>query len=664
MKKIYTLFAAIAALLLLSACSASTPESAPEETAASVAGIAQTPEPSPTPEPEPTAAIPSCLPLTVANIGELSQVVQIGQGEPHDVLFSPDGEMIALASGSGLHLFDGRSLERIATFLSGYTSDAVWSADSSLIAVSSESGGNDQIQLWDVQTEELILSIDQERSISTIWIDGENGKLLALGQQKTGTDRYGVPSYCAYLDTYRFTDGKRESSVSFKADDGNLMNMSLSPGGQVVFGAGLEELYFWNFSGKLLYSAPVSSPMYALGVSNGTLAAILDLTQPDHLQIIDLSSKQEIANITIDARAGKMDMDAVAEKLRLYTSEGYVIYDLATQQKEESIVFPENLSGSKRISNDLTRLVQLDDGQLNLVEVSSGATLGTQDGFVERAWQVAVGSDCLAAGKGSVWDGDTRLMLWDLNTLEETTTIDSPEFSATITDLCFLPGEESLLSFALGEDTVKFWNAADGSSEGSMSFQSKAYSIALSGDGTTLAVGFGGFIEIWPLKGDAATRQFAMNSFVTNVSISQDGSRVAACDGSLLVVWDAAKNLDLFGFYDDAAVAPVLSPDGRYVAISYFDGDTYSVSTYNVDSGAELWNFSMGENYQHMCYSPDGSMLAISAYADGLIFLNAENGEAINTLEYNTSDFSFSGNGELIATASSDGSIRVWGVVG
>ena len=59
------------------------------------------------------------------------------------MLFSPNGELVALAAGTGLHLFDGYSLEMVDIIPSGYTSYAIWSADSSLLALCSTSGGND-----------------------------------------------------------------------------------------------------------------------------------------------------------------------------------------------------------------------------------------------------------------------------------------------------------------------------------------------------------------------------------------------------------------------------------------------------------------------------------------------------------------------------------------
>ncbi len=600
--------------------------------------------------------------LTGDNIAGLAQIAQIGKGEPHAALWSPDGETVALATGTGVQLFDGRTLAPIALLPCGYARLPAWSADSALLAVGVSRGTKDEIQLWDVAEKRLLFTIAQDRTVSALWINQEKKELIALGQQQSGKDKYGMVQHKSWLDSYQLKNGKRKSSAGFQSGDKQLMNLSLSPGGKTIFGAGLKEFGVWNLKGKLLYKAPIAAPMAAAGVSDGTLAAIVNLTRPTSVQIVHLKGKTAPFELDPGARVGRMELDATGKKLLLYTSDGYQAYDLQSHQLETSLPFREYAALGPRLSADLKRLAMIDGDKLRLVEIATGSELGVQDGFLDRAWQVAASSDRLAASKGSSWNRDVRILLWDLNSLQEIPIANPPPLKETVADLFITSDGSRLSSYARNEKAIRFWDMRDGSPEGEKGFEYALHGGCVSADGLTLAVGAAGLFEVWPLQGAAPVASVGMNSFVTCLSLSADGGRVAASDGSTVLVRDLKEGKELMGFYDEEAGSLSLSPDGGSLAVSFLGKKGYSVKLYDADTGKAGRSYPLGDEFHALGFSPDGALLGASAYDGGLVFLDARSGEHLFTLCCSVSDFAFSPDGRLVVTASSDGTVRAWGV--
>lgn len=610
-----------------------------------------------------TADPATCQPITPDTVKGLVQLAQIGKGEPITAAWSPDGETIAMAAGTGVHLFDGHTLEPLGILPSGYTKTVAWSQDCSLLALSASGDAGDEIQLWDVAAGEKKFSIKQKRTISGLYVDQDNKALVALGWQVAGRTSFNSPLYKAYLDTYSLKSGKKQKdSVSFESADKGLLNLSLSAKGTVVFGAGIKELYLWNAKGKLLYSAPVSYPMSALSASGADSTVILDLTSFKKLQIIDHASKAKAADIALPESVARMELNEDTQELQLYTKSGYTLFSFATQEVAPVVPFGQTYAGSVRLSGDKTRLFQMDGAALRLYALADNSLLGEQTGYDDRAWQVAVGGGRLAASKGNVGRKNARLVLWDLASLAPITEISAPEINAALSDLFFLPGETELLTCADQGTSLKLWNAADGSKNREIALDGQAYGAAISADGAVLAAGFSGPVEYMPLADTGTVRSFYLNSPVYSISVSADGNRIAGCDGTFLVVWDAVSETEVLFVMDENLAAAALSADGERIAVLYSGEDGYVAKMKTVSTGKNLWTRTLANRFEAMCFTPDGQMLAVSAYEGGVTFLNAETGKPAFTLAGNIGDFSFSQDGRLIVSASSDGTVRLWGV--
>lgn len=612
-----------------------------------------------------TADHTACQPVTVGNVAALAQLAQIGKGEPDSAAWSPDGTVVALSTGTGVHLFDGYSMRLLGILQSGLTSAMAWSQDGALLALVTSVSAGDEIQVWDVAAREKKYAITQTRVIEDLYIDQKNNSLLALGQSQIGADKYGAPRYKAFLDTYNLKTGKKKAdSVSFSDEGGSLMMMSLSNGGGYVFGAGLSKCYLWNAKGHLFYSAATAFPLNCVSESGATISVILDWARPNSLQIIDRKTKKKTASVSLPYNVGKMELDEEAQEVILYTLKGYLVYSLETQELVANEAYYKNFGGTLWLSRDRGRAFQISGSLIRLIDLNAETVLGEQNGYESQVSKVAVSADRLAASKGSSYNNDVRLLLWDFDTLQSIAAVKGKELSATIQEILFLPDETELLTYGWGEDTLKLWNAADGSKARDIATDGSVQSVSVSKDGSALAIGHAGYAGVLPLDGAGRESVFAMVSFVGSVSLSEDGGRAAACDGECLVVWDAVVQSDVLFVSDENLAAAVISDAGTQVAALYSGENGYTVKMLDAQTGKPGWTHKLPKRYFGMRFTPDGSMLAISAYHDGLIFLDAQTGQEVFTLKYSVCDFEFSQDGRIIVTASADGTIRLWGVAG
>jgi len=153
-------------------------------------------------------------------------------------------------------------------------------------------------------------------------------------------------------------------------------------------------------------------------------------------------------------------------------------------------------------------------------------------------------------------------------------------------------------------------------------------------------------------------------------------------------IWDLTSNENIHTIKGTKS-APLsvwslsFSPDGKTLAalsresVGYFyEGQMREIVTlWDVEQGELIWRSEdLGvENRKGLPgyypdaidWSNDGKLIAIGT-SDGLIkFLNSENGKMINTLQGHTmwvTGVQFSPNGNLIASVSLDGTIRIWGI--
>jgi WD40 repeat protein len=219
---------------------------------------------------------------------------------------------------------------------------------------------------------------------------------------------------------------------------------------------------------------------------------------------------------------------------------------------------------------------------------------------------------------------DDALRVWDTGTWQTTAMIDDTGHGAW--DLAFTPDGSCLAAAVHGR--VLAWDPktrkggttlAASLPEGAPPKPSPIYGygascFAFSADGKRLAVGSRDHtVRLWDLD---AGQQLPVggvgSSAAQRVAVSPDGSRIAVCQADAVEVWDVAGRCvvhRLAGLTPGLASAMRWSPDSRYLAAGRWDGDA---CLWGVHTGRKLLSFrEAGNPCLDLAFSPDGRLVAV-----------------------------------------------------
>ncbi|WP_044171322.1 S-layer homology domain-containing protein [Kamptonema formosum] len=237
------------------------------------------------------------------------------------------------------------------------------------------------------------------------------------------------------------------------------------------------------------------------------------------------------------------------------------------------------------------------------------------------------------------------------------TGVSNPAFSVAVS-----PDGKTL---AVGSNKdIQLWDLSAGQLRSTLSGHGgNVWSVAISSDGQTLASCSGDTtVKLWDLATGKQTRSLSHGSWVNFVAISPDGQTVASAYRTLKL-WNKASGelrqaVDGFG--------PVIfSPDGKQLIGSDGRGN---VQLLDPATGAVQRTFSTadhsGEGMKLMAISPDGQTLASLRSGSNTIKLwNLNTGDMQRTLDGKVEGISamaISPDGKLLATATGTGKIQVW----
>ncbi len=267
----------------------------------------------------------------------------------------------------------------------------------------------------------------------------------------------------------------------------------------------------------------------------------------------------------------------------------------------------------------------------------------------------------------------------------------------------FSPNGETIASTNWGDDnTVQLWDPHTGNLKRSLPIRDQKYvkmimisnnipklvdypikhveSTAFSPDGRTLAISSDGEIVFWDTDTGKHKATLTGKGDFHNLLFSSDGRILAARNRSEIYLWhinttdiDNSELQHTISGYSSEVNSIAFSPDAQKLASGY-------------ENLIRLWNTTNGQfqvlnsfhlsRVQSVAFSPNGKTLAslrLTSTSDskGEIFLwDAVTGEYQVTLKGhgkipdnripNQSGLAFSPNGEILATGSSDGTIRLW----
>ena len=222
-------------------------------------------------------------------------------------------------------------------------------------------------------------------------------------------------------------------------------------------------------------------------------------------------------------------------------------------------------------------------------------------------------------------------------------------------------------------EEIKMLNPATGKVERSFKgIRDVVRALALNPDGALLAAGagvpaVGGEMRIWNLKTGALIRSYPAHAdSVYGLAWRPDGQQVVTSSYDKVVkLWDPEKQQPTNDLkeHSEAVFAAAYSPGGKYLATA---GSDKSVRVWDPVTGKRLYTLAgHTEAVTALDFHPKNDQLVSVANDKSIRFWNlkAEAGESIRTIAGQPdvlNDVRYSEDGKLIAAACSNGTISIW----
>ena len=606
--------------------------------------------------------------LTVSRLSDLIQQIQeLNRFQGHSrgvnsICFSPDGQILASASGDGtIKLWNLDGIEQqIFQGHSGWVNSICFSPDGQILASAS---GDGTIKLWNLDGMEQQIFQGHSSWVNSVCFSPD-GQIIASASTDSTVKLW--------------TLGGIEIQT-FQGHKDSVNSVCFSPDGQIIASAStdgtiklwklnrpLRRLGFHNFftgvSGEL---SEMSNGFLLLELKGHSSRVNSVCFSPDSQIIASASTDGTVKLWTlggIEIQTFQGHKDSVNSIC--FSPDGQVIASAST----DSTVKLWTLGGIEIQTlhgyNDDFRSVCFSSDNQTLALASANGTLrlwllsGLQLGnFLEHSglvYSISFSPDGQIIASAGY---DRKIKLSKLDGTEVKT---FQGHSRSVNSLSFSPNGYTIAS-ASDDYTIKLWNLNNTEVQILQGHTREVNSVSFSPDGQIIAsVSDGGIVKLWNNKTEISSFRGSKGR-AWSICFSPDGQTfVLACADGCLRLWNInGKKLRTINAHIGAVYSVCFSPNGQIIASA---GDDHRIRLWNI-SGRELRTLSghAGAIYS-VCFSPNGQTLA-SAGGDSNVKLWSLDGTNVITLKGHgglVRSISFSPDGQTLASAGDDGKIILW----
>ena len=566
-----------------------------------------------------------------------------------NIVYSPDGARLAVASSVGTWLYDAETYQPLS-LLTGHTdnvSGVAFSPDGLLLAT----GSWDQtVRLWDAVTGEHKQTFEGHWDGVLSVAFSPDGKTLVSGSNDA-TIRFWDVLTSAHKQTLEgHTD--RINSVVFSPDGKTLV--SGSEDHTVRLWDAMTGAHKQTLTGHVDYILSVSFSPDGNTIASGSLDSTVRLWDA-----MTGAHKQTLTGHTdgVLSVAFSPDGNTIASGSEDHTIH---LWDAMTGAHKQTLTGHADGVRSITFSPDgLTFVSGSGDGTVRFWDAITGEHKQTLTGHTFNGYCVAFSPDGNTIATGN-WDGIIRL--WDAATSQHKQTLTG--HTNWVQSISFSPDGRTIASASYG--TIHLWDAMTGAHKQTLTEHAGGV-VVFSPDGNTIATGhWDSTIRLWDaMTGEHKQTLTGHTDGVLSISFSPDGKTIASGNwDNTIRLWDAmtGEHKQTLTGHTRGVESVSFSPDGQTLASG------------SRDDTVRLWDAMTGEHKQTLtghrsvfsvAFSPDGQILASGGGLDSTIrFWDAMTGEHIQTLTGHGGwvyGLAFSPDGQTLA--SGDGAdVLLWDV--
>ena len=629
---------------------------------------------------QPTQILATLLPtIKDQNIeGNPFQVVQLsrqGNGRIRQVVYSPDGQIIVLATSIGIRIYRSDTLELIQFIEtpSDIGSLAI-SPDGTILAA----GGMDMLFVYQLNNGVLLKTI--EKNIVDLAFSPD-GNFLVIGvgdwslcghaelevwivhewvlKQTLADDldcigditfspsgKYLTASYFDVL-IWEIDDGQfilkhrdsgcaiQEVSLAFTRDERFLVIGAYTNGGPMIC---LQRLSDWKIIGVLKkadaksYSSPNIIPSPDNDFFATTEDSSIHVWLPNPWKIVRTieSSKKDIFDVAWSPNRKNLTSLSVSEGLQIWNVENGKLVNAANY-------FSGSTNSVVTWSSDLNPMAKTIDNSYNgsqiAIRESQNQTvlkMINTDGMV-HSLTFSPNGKMLAVGLA-----DDRAQIWDVENASLSCTMDgSGGYGLTRADFF---DDNSKIAVNISTESVPFSSAS---------------------------------VQIWDVKRCINIHTWEVkgkNVIIKDVNVSPNQNLVAAASFSKEIwIWDVKTGALMTTLFPKLYVESVsFSPNGNMLA----SANSEEINMWNVADGKLLYTFEKSGSFRErlvpstFVWSPNGQLFGIGTENGKILLIDSINGILINTLQGHTeaiNGLQISLDGKFLVSASNDETTCLWG---
>ena len=649
-----------------------------------------TPSPTSTNTPTPTIT-PSPTPLPMAGPVTGNFMTRLGKGWAYDLIFSPNGKILSVATSIGVYLYQVETMELISFLPSNtFVETIAFIDDENLIVGYKDS----TIAVWNIENTPVLVDTLQHNDPAVLLTVTDENSILVVESGFINRpvnivvwDRVN-PGLINSLMTAHL------SSAAFSGKN-NLVVLQTNTGKIMLVDAE-----------KMKYTATICFVClnFALSQSGELLAATTDWDQ-EEISIFDTTTRKEIIKFkNPDTGTRDMAFSPDGKLLTLASSSGFNLWDVETAE------LVNTFEGSSRkfvYSPDGLLLASVSqDGILTLIETKSGNKVFSISGFTSMGRTTFEGKTIASiysvqginmndmAGGYFAGDQDT-IFFRDISTGEIVRTYSIAEEKAIVESITFSPDRKIMASSWNIDYKDKILVLFDVTTGERLQTLEAVDPIVFSPDGSMLATSAKeNQLVIWDVaSGEILPLSLGLvpvhgnDPYKKSLVFSSDGSMIAILSdtvifrdliaGKRIKILESGLDPELdFRNFDGGGTGAIgeFSPDGVALASTWLVKTTDDFFVWENAKGVViLWDVANAEKIAvleghskaitALTYSPDGTLLATGSKDKTIIIWDAQNGNLLKVLQGHSgaiNSLAFSSDGNLLYSNALDGTVIIW----